>query len=122
MTLRILLVDDTKAHLALAQHALKALPDLDVVSEERPAIAVGRLEKENFDLVVTDLVFPSRLSGIDVAHVATAHHIPVVIISGSYQRVQNGIPQYEKPLRFDDWCAMFAEIVESVRPPLRAVG
>ena len=87
MPLRILLVDDTPAHLLLARHALEAVPDLDITSEESPAVAVQRIVDDTFDLVVTDLVFPSRLSGIDVAKTAQAQHIAVVIISGSYQRV-----------------------------------
>ena len=120
MPLRILLVDDTHADLVLAQHALAEVPGLvaDVTAEESVAQAVCTIKANAYDLVITDLVFPSRLSGVDVAACAKRCGIPVVIISGSYPRLPNGVQQYEKPTHFDAWCTLFTDIVSSVQPSI----
>ena len=80
---RVLLVEDDQAVSAVAMDLLKSF-GLDVVAVENADQALTALEASSFDLMLTDIVMPGGMSGIDLARV-TARRWPamhIVLTSG----------------------------------------
>jgi len=61
---RILLVDDDEVVLLVLRDSLAVLGDYDVVTAPSAQDGLGALEKQEFDLVITDLHLPG-LSGVE---------------------------------------------------------
>lgn len=77
---RILLVEDC-APLALVRSRFLAGQSYRVVCTADGKQAVERLQRESFDLVITDSELPSG-SGWEVALAAKQGHVPVILSSG----------------------------------------
>lgn len=93
--LRILFVDDEPAigscFRALVESGCRAV----VTVCYDPKCALQKLEKEQFDLLITDIVMPGGMDGLRLADiVAESYHIPVVLITGF-------TPDDVMPLGFD---------------------
>jgi CheY-like chemotaxis protein len=81
---RVLLVDDEASVLSFMRELLGTW-GLEVVATREPQAALARLQREPaaFDLVLTDQTMP-QMSGLDLAHAATAldDPVPVLLYSG----------------------------------------
>jgi CheY-like chemotaxis protein len=69
MNVRVLLVDDEPALLLMFRRVLE-LEGWDIATALSAAEAVTMLERERFDLVVTDMRMERRDAGLDVVHAA----------------------------------------------------
>jgi DNA-binding NtrC family response regulator len=105
---RILLIDDEEGFRTLAVEALQ-MAGHDVHSSATGDEACARLERETFDMLVTDLRMPGR-SGIDVLRCASAR-MPdcVLIVLTAYGSLETAVEALRigahdyllKPLRLD---------------------
>lgn len=89
---KILIADDKQENRAAA---LRAIPNAQIVSSAKEAIEC--LERENYDLVLTDLQMENDLAGLDVAHAAYQKIIPVYVVSHrgpSHQGTSVGVAPY----------------------------
>jgi PAS domain S-box-containing protein len=113
---RLLLVDDNPAVRASTSAALAEL-GYAVTEAETGAAGVAALERERFDLVVTDYLMPG-MSGAEVARLAARHGVPALIITGyatlSEDEVR-GLDVLPKPFSL-------AELGARVAAPLAARG
>jgi CheY-like chemotaxis protein len=73
---KILIADDNEDN---RNAALVAIPYAKIVSSAKDAIEC--LDRENYDLVLTDLQMETKLAGLEVAHTAYQKLIPVYVIS-----------------------------------------
>jgi DNA-binding NtrC family response regulator len=80
--LKILIVDDEKNTLEIFQRQLQ--DDFKVTTAVSAKIALEKLQKEQFHLVLTDLVMPN-MNGIELLKIIKKKHpyIPVLVISGN---------------------------------------
>ncbi len=79
----ILIVDDAKDILFLLMHSVKRLgPDYEVITASDGASAMEQLQKQKFDLVITDYMMPG-LTGIDLVQAvrSIAPETPVVLMT-----------------------------------------
>ncbi len=67
MTLKILLVDDNRAFVAMVRQFLDGLPDLEVVGQAHDGVdALSKAEQLRPDLVLLDITMP-EMNGLEVA-------------------------------------------------------
>ena len=79
MALRMLLVDDDRDVLEVAEAFLTRTDDIDVVTETDPERAVDRLD--SVDCLVTDYRMPGA-DGIDLCRRVTGEHdLPVLVLT-----------------------------------------
>jgi DNA-binding NtrC family response regulator len=112
---RILLIDDEEGFRALAVEALQ-MAGHDVLSCGTGDEACARLERETFDLLLTDLRMPGK-GGIDVLRTAAAR-IPdcILIVLTAYASLETAVEALRigahdyllKPVRLDALVAFFA--------------
>lgn len=115
---RILVVDDDVPSLeGLAR--LLALDGFDVVALSAPAEAIGRVAREHFDAVLTDLEMPGA-SGVEVVRAAQAREpAPVVLVMTGYAgssparaALTAGARRVlDKPLEYDALIAALRELL-----------
>lgn len=113
----ILVVDDTEDVLDVVADALVA-HGFSVTRTTKPADALELIENGAFDLLITDIVMPGSMSGIDLAVRARErqHAIRVLLMTGySDQAVSGGMPLLRKPFRT-------AELLGKVEAVLGANG
>ncbi len=81
----ILIVDDEEPIQELLT-AILSTQDYDVVCVSRGTEAAKLIQKLGFDLIITDIVMPGRLNGIDVLRIAkeTDPLCPVLAITGNF--------------------------------------
>ena len=80
---RILVVDDDRPIQVLLTAAL-SVGGYEVACASNGRQAVNMIQKNQFDLIVTDVVMPGDLNGIDVLRMARQidPHYPVIVITG----------------------------------------
>lgn len=79
----ILIVDDAKDILFLLMHSVKRLgPDYEVITASDGASAMEQLQKQKFDLVITDYMMPG-LTGIDLVQAVRSvmPETPIVLMT-----------------------------------------
>ncbi len=97
---RILLVDDDQSILTVLQRAL-AVPGVEVVVASTGAAALIELEKQRFDVVVSDVQMP-EMNGLKLLRAVREHDLdlPVVLmtghpeVKGAAAAVEHGAFQY----------------------------
>lgn len=85
---RVLLVDDNRSFLlAIREAVIAALPDLELATAESAGDALALLEREPYDVVVTDVTMPSMdgLKFLDIVH-AQYPETPVILLTGKDDR------------------------------------
>lgn len=83
---RILLVDDDEIVLtALATAVERLLPDYQLVTAQNGTAALAELQKQSFDLILTDYDMP-HMNGLDLAHAVQqiSPGIPVILATGGW--------------------------------------
>jgi DNA-binding NtrC family response regulator len=78
---RILVVDDDKATCELLEELL-AVQGHDVEKVTKPEKAVDLLERERFDLLLSDINLEARLDGLDLLRVAKPKGVDTILLSG----------------------------------------
>ena len=80
---RMLVVDDDQSIQVLLTRML-ALGHYDVACAANGRQAVEMIQEDRFDLIITDVVMPGDLNGIDVLRMAREvdPHYPVIVITG----------------------------------------
>ncbi len=80
---RLLLVEDDSAVAAIAVDLLEGM-GLDVETAETAQAALDVLKQERFDVMLSDVVMPGGMTGIELAHVCaqTYPEMPIVLTSG----------------------------------------
>lgn len=80
---RLLLVEDDAAVAAVAAEMVESL-GFAVRTADQAAAALSLLETETFDVMLTDVVMPGGMSGVELAHAANRRHpnMAVVLASG----------------------------------------
>ena len=116
---RVLLVEDDAAVRAVTESLLAEL-GCDVASEAEGAPALRRLERgEAFDIVISDIVMPGGMSGVDLARAASAARpdLPIVLTTG-YAGERGGPagadiawPVLRKPFRAEQLAAVLRKAV-----------
>jgi DNA-binding NtrC family response regulator len=88
---RILVVDDESAILDVCARSLARLPDTEVIQECQSELAAKRLETDNIDLLITDMVMP-KLTGLELLRRARQHdpHLPALIMT-AYPAVDTAV-------------------------------
>lgn len=121
---RVLLVEDSPTAAYVARRALEGM-GLEVQHEREPAEALTRFFDEDFDLVVTDLVFPSEMGGLGLVRAirgANTHRrmCPVLVMSAfddAVRRVElfrHGADDYVvKPLLEEEFAARVGKLVDN---------
>ncbi|MBI4604748.1 MAG: sigma-54-dependent Fis family transcriptional regulator, partial [Planctomycetes bacterium] len=79
---RVLVVDDEVGMLEACADILRRVPGLEVVPEQDPYRAAGRLSSERWDLLIADVRMPG-LDGIELLRVARQHDegLPVLMLT-----------------------------------------
>ncbi len=106
---RVLVVEDDVAIQDVLDTFLEG-KNFDVTLARNGEMALGLLQAEKFDLILTDLVLPGK-GGMDVLKAATASHppIPVIVMTG-FGTVQTAVEAMKigaydyltKPFNFDE--------------------
>lgn len=80
---RLLLVEDDPGVASVAQELLEGL-GLEVRTAENGPQALERLNEEHFDIMLTDVVMPGGMTGIELAHESARAwpHMRIVLTSG----------------------------------------
>ena len=80
---RMLVVDDDQSIQVLLTRML-SLGHYDVACAANGRQAVEMIQEDRFDLIITDVVMPGDLNGIDVLRMAREvdPHYPVIVITG----------------------------------------
>lgn len=121
-TRRVLVIDDEERVRTLFAEFIAALGyEPDPVGD--PAEGLARAEAGGYDLVLTDLVMPGRLNGLDVAETLRqrAPDLPVIIISAVAGTAeadairQRGFVFLEKPIKLP---VFRAELERVLGPPI----
>lgn len=96
MAERILIVDDEPDMLRLLAMILREKTPYDVLTTNNPVEAVSLIEKENFDLVITDLKMPG-LDGLQLLEKVKSKDsdIPVIVIT-AYGTMEAAMEAIEK--------------------------
>lgn len=82
---RVLVVDDDEVVLLLIKvFTQKLLPNYKVVTVNNSSAALGELQQQSFDLVLTDYDMP-KMNGFDLAQAIREKNqeIPIVMMTGS---------------------------------------
>lgn len=107
--LSILVVDDDPVIRRLLEQRLKNAYDVQVVEDGYQADSI--LRKEYFDVVLTDLVMPGEIGGIEVLEISKDIYpnIEVILITAhssvdtAVEAMKKGAADYlEKPINFDE--------------------
>ena len=109
-TLSILIVDDVPALRLLLEERLKKVGHITEVAEDGYK-AKALLEKQHYDVVLTDLMMPGDIGGLEVLDIAKEkdRSIEVILITAhssvdtAIQAMKKGAADYlEKPINFDE--------------------
>jgi len=93
---RILIVDDEKDMLALLKRIITEKTPHEVITEHDPLKSIGTLEKQPFDLVITDLKMP-RMDGIALLdEVKRIQPFAAVIIMTAYATIETAVEATRK--------------------------
>jgi CheY-like chemotaxis protein len=123
-TRRVLVIDDEERVRMLFAEFVTALGyDPDPVGD--PAEGLARAEIGGYDLVLTDLVMPGRINGLDVAETLRqrAPGLPVIIISAVAGTAEadairrRGFVFLEKPIKLPAFRAELERILGPPAPP-----
>ncbi len=120
---RVLLVEDDAAVRAVTESLLDELGCV-VVAEPDGASAVRRLETgEAFDLLISDIVMPGGISGVELAKLARARRpdLPIVLTTGyagdRFGEEAIDWPVLRKPFRAEQLAAVMREaLIEAAEP------
>jgi CheY-like chemotaxis protein len=114
---RVLLAEDDAAVRAVTEGILVDLGCTVVAASDGPA-ALARLQAgEQFDLLLSDIVMPGGMSGVDLAEAARGRHpgLPIVLTTGYAGDRLGGEPEnlpwpvLRKPFRADQLAAVLRE-------------
>jgi PAS domain S-box-containing protein len=115
---RLLLVDDEADLLDITRQWLSGL-GYSVRAVASPGAALGLLESETFDILVTDVVMPDEISGIELAGMARdlQPDIRVLLISGFAGDLGQGDwPRLAKPYSRRELARTVREVFAAGRP------
>jgi DNA-binding NtrC family response regulator len=70
---RILIVDDEAGVLQLCQRILRQVPGVEILLESQSPAALARLQSEEIDLLISDIVMP-EINGIELLRQARQHN------------------------------------------------
>jgi len=119
---RLLIVDDEKVALRNLEHVLKK-EGYEVVATQSGANALGHLDKQRFDVVLTDLRM-EKVDGMDILRhvIERCSETEVVLITGygtlesAVEAMKQGAFYYiAKPFRLDEVRKVVAEALEKIR-------
>lgn len=117
---RLLLVEDNE-DLAAVTAALLASYGCQVLQARSAAQALGLVERERPDVVLSDVVMPGEMDGLDLAHRLQQRfpQLPVVLISGYSSALATGQPftVLRKPCPPDIMVAALADAMAGAGPP-----
>ncbi|MGV3590154.1 MAG: response regulator [Gammaproteobacteria bacterium] len=124
----VLLVEDDPLVREIATGHLQSLGyRLSVASDGQVALAL--LQRQRFDLLLTDVVMPGKLNGITLAHRARQLHpsLPVLFTSGYSGSItalaeQDRGRMLAKPYRPVELARKVREVLDSARAGIRVVG
>ena len=117
--LRVLLVEDDDAVRGVTESLLSDL-GCEVVSSVNAAAALERLEAgERFDLILSDIVMPGGVSGVELAQRVRRDYpdMPIVLTTGyggdrlAEANETNGWPVLRKPFRADQLGAVMRQVL-----------
>ncbi|MEQ9322894.1 MAG: ATP-binding protein, partial [Polyangiaceae bacterium] len=120
----VLVVDDTEPVRRLVARALRAVGH-DVQEASSAAEALASLERDPFDLLVTDVVMPGQ-GGVDLAEGAWSRRpeLPVIFVSGyTGDRLGKAVLEkphvrfLQKPFRAERLTELAASLLENVTSP-----
>ncbi|MCB1178590.1 MAG: response regulator [Leptospiraceae bacterium] len=102
----VLIVDDESNMIEIIKSILQPLK-LDIKSANNAKEAQNLIEKNNFDLVISDIIMPGKLNGIQLAEWINKHHsnLKIILISGFHEEKNldleklNNVPILEKPFQ-----------------------
>jgi CheY-like chemotaxis protein len=89
---------------------------VQLASDARQALQL--FERETFDLVVSDIVMPGEMNGVELARTIRAARpgVPILLVTG-YAGPSGGaeFPVLRKPFRFEQLRHAIAELVREAR-------
>ena len=114
--IRILLAEDEEAMRMYLARALTTA-GYEVVAVDRGTAAIPYLEQEHFDLLLSDIVMPGGMSGVDLAGHARSLNpdLPILLTTGyAGDRIGEGAdeldwPVLRKPFRAEQLASMVRE-------------
>jgi DNA-binding NtrC family response regulator len=116
---RILVVDDDPFIREFCKDTLQALPEMEVLVEERSPLVPERIEKEQIDLLITDIMMP-EMNGVELLQKVRANDpdLPVLVITAhptldsSIECLRYGAADYiMKPILADDLAASVRRLI-----------
>ena len=101
--LSILLVDDNQQVRHLVQEMLENLGH-EVITSHNGEDALARVSEQDFELLVTDVLMPGRLSGPELARAIhdIKPELPILMISGFAEAPDLDFPLLSKPFSLDE--------------------
>ncbi|MFN8453634.1 MAG: response regulator [Anaerolineae bacterium] len=123
---RVLIVDDDKDINLMLQHTLQMLgPDYEIVTATDTVSAINLVEKESFDLILTDYMLPV-MTGVDLALAVRqiSPDTPVVLMTAYGSRGLRTTTKYlgisdllDKPFSLDRIRDIVQQVVAQTKPP-----
>lgn len=120
MTTRILAVDDEVEILELIQNYFQ-LQQTDITVSSDPADAMKKIASGNYSLVISDLKFPGKYSGIDILKAAKQRNAETdVMIMTGYGTIESAVEAMKlgaydyvtKPFKIEELCIKSKRILE----------
>jgi CheY-like chemotaxis protein len=98
---RVLLVEDEPLIRSVIADELRDR-GYEVLEAETGDEAAQLLERESFDLLLTDVRMPGKLDGIDLAHRARSvlPRLPVLVVSGYAEQISARLATLTAPMAF----------------------
>jgi DNA-binding NtrC family response regulator len=113
---RVLLVEDEFLIRSVMADELRD-QGYEVIEAETGDEAAQLLERESFDLLLTDVRMPGRLDGIDLAHRARRVRptLPVLVVSGYAEQISARLESLKRPMAFVAKPFAMGRILGSIR-------
>ncbi len=123
---RVLIVDDDKDINLMLQHSLQMLgPDYEIITATDTVSAINLVEKESFDLILTDYMLPV-MTGVDLALAVRqiSPDTPVVLMTAYGSSGLRTTTKYlgisdllDKPFSLDRIRDIVQQVVNQTKPP-----
>jgi signal transduction histidine kinase/CheY-like chemotaxis protein len=111
---RVLLVEDNADVAEVGREMLGRLGyAVEMASNAQQALEI--FDKDDFDLVLSDIVMPGQMNGIELARALRQRRpaVPIVLVTGYAQAAENAAPDFlvlRKPYRFADLRLAVAQV------------
>jgi PAS domain S-box-containing protein len=121
---RVLLVEDNPG---VAEVTVSMLNELgyEVQAVAGPTAALEAIDKQSFDIVISDVVMPEAVNGLDLARILRERKpgVPVLLVTGYSEAAAEAVAEFtvmRKPFDLADLSCLTARMIAESRQPLES--